>query len=85
MPVMGRPVRLTVHLTDAERQALRTLAFAEGVPARLGRRARALLWLERGWRVSALAPQLGVSRWTLYQWAMAWTDKGLASVQPKGG
>ena len=56
-----------ITLTPKERQALEALA-AQTAQARDLRRAQALLWLEQGEAVQAIADRLGVSRQTLYNW-----------------
>ena len=57
-----------ITLTPKERQALVALA-AQTAQARDLRRAQALLWLEQGEAVQAIADRLGVSRQTPYNWA----------------
>ncbi len=56
-----------ITLTRKERQALEALAV-QTAQARDLRRAQALLWLDQGEAVQAIADRLGVSRQTLYNW-----------------
>jgi transposase len=70
-----------ITLTPKERQALEALA-AQTAQARDLRRAQALLWLEQGEAVQAIADRLGVSRQTLYNWVTRFESRrtlGLAA------
>jgi len=57
-----------VELSTEEREVLQRLA-AQTHQAKELRRAQALLWLNEGESVEAIAHRLGVSRRTVYSWA----------------
>jgi len=74
----GRPTRLTVRLTDDERQT---------VPVRRARRGRLLLLLEAGLPITRIAATVGISRRFVYKWARRFQAQGLQGLydRPRPG
>lgn len=72
-------MKCTIELSDVERRTLQELALRH--PYEDFRvRGQGLLLLSAGQRVCEIAPQLGVSKKTVYNWTNAWREKGLCGL-----
>lgn len=60
-----------IRLGEKEREGLLELARGSGDGRRV-RRGQALLWLDRGEPVGAVAARLGVTRQTIWHWVRRW-------------
>lgn len=60
-----------IQLTDAEREELHGIV-RRGQDGRQVRRAQALVWVEDGEAVGAVAARLGVSRQAVWHWMRRW-------------
>jgi len=77
-----------VRLTTADRTYLQTLVRKGALRARTYQRATALLELDRGQTLAAVAQTLGVSYPTVLAWREKYRAHGLAAAlhdQPRGG
>ena len=79
----GRTTSLKITLTPAERQTL--LAWQRSTTIRLGllRRARIILLLADGGRITAIAATVGLSRSHTYKWIQRFMQEGLAGLENK--
>lgn len=71
---------MEIVLSSQERSALEQAAATER-RVRVWRRYRAVLLLGEGQRPEAVALLLGCSRSSVYGWAAAWRDRGLAGLR----
>ena len=69
-----------VTLTDADREALESLLAKGALPARTFKRATALLELDRGKTLTAVATTLDVDYNTVAAWRTNYRAKGLACL-----
>jgi len=76
----GRPTRLTVRLTPAERLTLEAWQRTTSLPAGLGRRGRLLLLLDAGMRITWVAEAVGISRRFVYKWVARFEAHGLEGL-----
>src|SRR5215831_2745269 len=81
----GRKTSLTIHLTPAQRQALRAWQRALNIPAGLARRARIVLLLADGATISDIAITVGISRRFVYKWVKRFLQEGLEGLQDRPG
>jgi transposase len=75
------------HLAPAEKQQLETLARSRTVATRLVERAKLLLALHRGEKVTAVARALNMSRHNIYNWIRRFNEHGLHDLddRPRSG
>jgi transposase len=74
---------MLVLVTDQERTALETAATAEQ-RVRRWRRSQAVLLLATGHHPARVAQSLHCSRASVYAWAAAWRQEGMAGLQDGG-
>src|SRR4051812_20317606 len=84
--IMGAHIKLR-HVTPAERGQLEKLARSRTVPARLVERAKVLLALYRGERISRVAKELHMSRTNIYIRVRRFNEHGLHDLddRPRSG
>ena len=75
------------HLTPAERKQLEKLARSRTAPARLCERAKLLLAIHRGEKITTVARELHRSRPHIYEWIHRFNETGLHSLddRPRSG
>ena len=79
------PKLLTVRpLTEAEAAAVGRLARSRTDPARAVERARIVELARRGWRVPAIAREVGVSEQTARRWLRRFGERGLDGLADAG-
>lgn len=76
-----------VKLTDSDRTSLTALVAKGSLKARVFKRATALLELDRGQTLDAVATTLNVNYNTVAQWRAQYQEKGLACLHdaPRSG
>lgn len=82
------PKLLTVReLTDEEAQAVKRLAHSRTAAARLVERARVIWLSSQGWRVPAIAAEVGCDEETARRWLRRFDAAGLAGLAdaPRAG
>jgi transposase len=75
------------HLTPVEVERLEKLARSRTVASRLNERARLLLAVHRGEKITAVARGLHMSRANIYRWIRRFNANGLKDLddRPRGG
>jgi hypothetical protein len=81
----GRKTALTLRLTPAERQTLRTWQRATTMPAGLTRRGRVILLLADGLTITAITKTVGISRRFVYKWVQRFLEQGIEGLADKPG
>lgn len=76
----GRHTSLTVSLTPAERQTLTAWQRMQAIPAGRARRARLILLVADGLRISQVAARVGISRRFVYKWVRRFQAQGLPGL-----
>lgn len=76
----GRPPRLTVRLTPAQRLMLEAWQRTTTRPAGLIRRGRVLLLLEAGMPITEVAQVVGISRRFVYKWVRRFQMHGVEGL-----
>src|SRR5438445_6843182 len=69
-----------VELTVAQLEELRDLTYSSDVPARVGGRARIVLWHAENRPKKEIAAMAGVSRPTVDQWISRYVEHGIAGL-----
>jgi hypothetical protein len=72
--------RYSVHLTDAQRESLRTLIATGTAPARKLAHARILLKADQGWTDAALAEAVEISQPTISRVRKQFVQAGLEAA-----
>jgi helix-turn-helix protein len=82
----GRPTRLKVCLTPAERATLQAWQRSHTLAVGRARRGRILLLLDDGAGISEIAAICGISRRFVYKWVARFQAHGLAGLSdlPRG-
>ena len=83
--VRGRKTTLTIRLTPADRQTLRTWQGGRPIPARLARRGQVLLLLADGMTITGITKTVGVSRNSVYRWVQRFLVQGVEGLANKLG
>ena len=81
----GRTTALTIRLTPAERQTLRTWQRATTISAGRARRGRIILLLADRMPIAQIAATVGISRRFVYKWVQRFLQKGLEGLTDKPG
>lgn len=83
----GRPTRLTVALTPAERATLHAWLRSTTIPVGRARRGRIILLVAQGLPISQVAQTVGMARHHVYKWIARFQAQGIAGLldQPRHG
>ena len=81
----GRKTSFTIHLTLAQRQTLLAWQRATTISAGLARRARIILLLADGMRITDIAATVGLSRRHTYKWIRRFMQEGIEGLVDKPG
>ena len=81
----GRKTSLSLRLTPAERLTLLTWQRATTISAGLARRARIILLLADGMRITDIAAAVGLSRRHTYKWIRRFMQEGIEGLVDKPG
>jgi Homeodomain-like domain-containing protein/NUMOD3 motif-containing protein len=83
--VRGRKTALTIRLTPADRQTLRTWQGGRPIPARLARRGQVILLLADGMTITGITKTVGVGRNSVYRWVQRFLVQGVEGLANKPG
>lgn len=83
----GRPTRLHVTLTPAERATLHAWQRSTTIPIGRARRGRIILLVEEGRSVSEIAQMVGIGRRFVYKWVARFQAQGVEGLadRPRPG
>jgi hypothetical protein len=81
----GRKTSFSIRLTPAERLTLLTWQRATTISAGLARRARIILLLADGMRITDIAATVGLSRRHTYKWIRRFMQEGIEGLVDKPG